>query len=216
MMEPGNHFKNGATLKSHTSKKIKPRNMKTLQVIKGVLLSLIIPILWGCGSDKLSRGNAEKLIKEIHKFPYEETMPFNIAFSENKGGWDNRDELKQLQDEGLLTYHTNPGSWGYDWYEGDLTENGKQYAVSGKYKQKNQFGIEDCCVKDIVVKAAKLYFGEITGIIEYKESNTAVVNYTYVRKEITPFGRIAFQLTEGENNFSHTFTKYDDGWRITK
>lgn len=71
----------------------------------------------------------------------------------------------------------------------------------------------------INVKVAKMDFGEITGILETKETNTAVVNFTYIRKDLTPFGSIKhprseFDLQEGKLNSSRTFTKFDDGWRI--
>ena len=173
--------------------------MKPLQSTKLILLALIIPVLWGCSSDKLSRGKAEKLIKEMHKFPYDETMAFPII----DGGKSAYDEL---QNEGLLTL-SEWNSWGPH-VRGILTEKGKQYVVKDEYGDGifNQY---------IDVKVAKLEFGEITGIVEYKESNAAVVNYTYIRKDLTPFGRIGFRLQEGKNNYSHTFTKYDDGWRIS-
>ena len=57
-------------------------------------------------------------------------------------------------------------------------------------------------------------FGEVTGIIENKESNSSVVNFTIRRINITPFGRIIFNLNQETLNKSENFTKYDDGWRI--
>lgn len=172
--------------------------MKALQVIKLVLLVLTIPLLWGCSNDKLTRGKAEKLIREMYKFPFDENRDFHIEGGE-------RSTYDKLQNEGLLTY-TEYFYFGSH-LQGELTEKGKQYVVSAVKSG-------DAYNKYIVVKAATLDFGEITGIVEYKESNTAVVNYTYIRKNLTPFGRIAFYLQEGPNNYSHTFTKYDDGWRI--
>ena len=57
-------------------------------------------------------------------------------------------------------------------------------------------------------------FGEITGIVERKEFNNAEVNYTVKRINITPFGKLIFNLNEETFNRTATFTKYDDGWRI--
>lgn len=82
-------------------------------------------------------------------------------------------------------------------HNANLTEKGKVYLIS-----------EDN------VEVATIEFGEITGIVERKEFNTAEVNYTLKRTKVTPFERIAFDLTEETMNRNVTFTKYDDGWRI--
>lgn len=50
--------------------------MRTKQAI---LLALIISALWGCGSDKLSRGKAEELIRASYKFPNDEIEAFTIG-----------------------------------------------------------------------------------------------------------------------------------------
>ena len=80
---------------------------------------------------------------------------------------------------------------------GKLTETAKKYITS-----------------DNKVIVATDEFGEITGIVERKELNGAEVNYTLKRTNITPFGRILFNLTETTFNRTATFTKFDDGWRI--
>lgn len=186
--------------------------MKNLQVIKLILFVLIIPLLWGCSSDKLSRGKAEKLIRAINKFPTDEIKEFQTAFPDHWGAG----SLEELQNQGLLTYTKYFAGLGGYWFDAELTEKGKKYAVSDKHGLKNEFGLEDNYNKAITVKIAKLDFGEITGIHENKESNTATVNYTVVRKEITPFGKIEYKLQEGSFNKTITFTKYDDGWRPNK
>jgi len=57
-------------------------------------------------------------------------------------------------------------------------------------------------------------FEKITGIVERKEFKTAEVDYTVKRINITPFGKIIFNINEETFTRSATFTKYDDGWRI--
>jgi hypothetical protein len=69
---------------------------------------------------------------------------------------------------------------------------------------------------EIPVITSHLSFGSITGIVERSGLNLAEVTYTLVRKDITPFGRIIFKLNEETINKVETFTKYDDGWRISK
>jgi len=88
-----------------------------------------------------------------------------------------------------------------------LTEKGKQYATSEPYKTNNMW------IKKINVKGAKLDFGQITGILDQKESNITEVQFQLVR-EANPFGVILRNYTSGTINKTATFKKYDDGWRI--
>lgn len=103
-------------------------------------------------------------------------------------------------------YHNNFGGTFYNFkcirtiaHIATPTEKGKKYITN-----------------DNKVIVATEEFGEVTGIIESKESKSAEVNYTIRRINITPFGRIVFNLNEETYNKSETFTKYDDGWRINK
>ena len=185
--------------------------MKILRNGKIVLLSIIVLFFLGCGSDKLTRGKAEKLIRAAYQFPYDEIKPFEIEYRHL--GYDIRSStMEGLRKEGLLTF-TEISAMGFS-VIGELTESGKQYAITDKYSPTNEFGEKDHYRKQINVRLAKLDFGEITGIVESKESNSAIVNYTVIRKGITPFGRITNDLKEGVVNASASFTKYDDGWRL--
>ena len=56
-------------------------------------------------------------------------------------------------------------------------------------------------------------FVEVNGIVEIKELNSAEVQYTTKRIDITTFGK-AYNISEEVFNNSANFTKYDDGWRI--
>ena len=118
----------------------------------------------------------------------------------------NSREYLNLQELGLLSYSSEFGA-----KEAFLTEKGNQYAVSDKYIDDEGTGFRYRYIK---VKAAKMEFGEILGILAKKELNLAQVDYTLIRKDITPFGRIVFKLDEKTINNSVTFAKYDDGWRI--
>lgn len=42
----------------------------------------------------------------------------------------------------------------------------------------------------VSVRQADLEFGEITGILEFEAENRAIVEYTYKRTNITPFGTV--------------------------
>jgi hypothetical protein len=183
--------------------------MKSIKILAAsILLASVLIFMYSCKSDELSRDTAEKLIKEKFHLPSDEITPFAISDQDGTAMF-HEDEFKILESKGLLTYRKNV-FFGLVSLYGKLTAKGKQYAVSGEYKGTNEHYNQGY----INVKAATLTFGEITGILQNKESNTAKVDYTLLRKDVTPFGRIAFKLNEGTFNKSVTFTKYDDGWRI--
>ena len=78
--------------------------MKILRATKIVVLSLIIPVFLGCGSDKLTRGKAEELIKEAQKFPTDEIEPFEIEYTHL--GYDiRRSTMEKLQKRGYLNIY---------------------------------------------------------------------------------------------------------------
>ena len=129
--------------------------------------------------------------------------------------------FEALEQEGLITYSIqvydvkiNTGPAGYS-YEGwtkvytDIPCIGTVSHVATATEKGNQY-IENG--NNIVV--ATVEFGEVTGIVEREEFKNAEVNYTVRRTNITPFGRILFNINEETINRSVVFTKYDDGWRI--
>lgn len=167
-------------------------------------LLVLISLFNGCSNDNLTRGKAEMLIRELKNFPYYEIKRFETSFPRHSA----TSTIDKLQSEELITYHEYFTGLGGYWISVGLTEKGKQYASSDEKG--------DSFERYIDVKVATLDFGEVTGILYQKELNTATVNYTYIRKDLTPFGKIAFNLTEGPITETHTFTKYDNGWRITE
>lgn len=179
--------------------------MKKIIYTKSFIVFLIIPILFGC-SDNLNRNEAENLIKSKLQLPKEDIRALCV-YDATLSNSITRDNFEQLQNEGLLTY-SECGSGLNSGYCATLTDKGKQYAVSEEYTTDNMY------INNINVRAATIDFGEITGIIEHKEFNVAEVQYTIVRKDITPFGKIAFNIQDGMIAESAMFRKYDDGWRI--
>jgi uncharacterized protein YgiM (DUF1202 family) len=66
------------------------------------------------------------------------------------------------------------------------------------------------------VASSILELHEITGIRLGDGKNTAVVDFTLKRTDVTPFGN-AMELNEGDVIEKQTiFQLYDDGWRITE
>jgi hypothetical protein len=182
--------------------------MKILHYYKSLfLLVFIIPLFIGC-SDNLNRSKAEKIIKEKFQLPNDEIRDLYVYDATLSNNF-TLNLYQKLQNEGLLTF-SECGEGMSRGYCATLTEKGKQYAVSQEYNTDNMY------IHKINVKVSTLDFGEITGIMEQKELNIAEVNYTIVRKDVNPFGRIAFDLNNGTFTKSVTFTKYDDGWRISE
>ncbi len=176
-------------------------------------LSVILFLATSCG--KLSRSKAKEEIIKKYNLPKDEIKAFTIIDGTMYKDLTEKDfKFKELQDEGLLTYYYEGGTGFFGTLKATLTEKGKQFVSLEKYK----VGALDAfaAVDKININVAKLEFGEITGIQEIKQLNSAQVSYTMLRKDITPFGKIAFKLTEESIPCTATFTKYDDGWRIQK
>lgn len=175
--------------------------MKSIKKITAVfLLAISCILLFSCGSKELSRGKAEELIKEKFNIPGNEVKDVNLGYENEVSTMQTYDKLAN---EGLMRCN----HYLLVINSSELTDEGKKYVI-GSTKHDNVNGNDF-----IQVKVADLDFGEITGIVEQKEFNTAEVNYTLIRKNLTPFSA-AFNINEGTINKSATFTKYDDGWRI--
>jgi hypothetical protein len=180
--------------------------MKTKHFTPVLLLIFSLIIINSCSTGQLSRNEAKKQIIEKLGLPQNIEQTFYVTDGTLLHRFDNQ-VYEALQNEGLLTYNTDAGS---NTIYATLTEQGKQYAVSSVFNTDNMY------IQGINVKVAKLDFGEITGIVERKEFNMAQVEYTIVRTEITPFGRIAFKYNESPETKTAVFSKFDDGWRIQK
>lgn len=175
-------------------------------------LSVILFLATSCG--KLSRSKAKEEIIKVYNLPKDEIKLFTVRDGTPSNHITEKNfKYKELQDEGLLTYYYEDGFGYWGTLKATLTEKGKQFASYEKNKV-DAFNFGDADNVNLIV--AKLEFGEITGIQEIKQLNSALVSYTLLRKDITPFGKIAFNLKEETIPYTATFTKYDDGWRIQK
>jgi len=103
-----------------------------------------------------------------------------------------------------------------------LTPNGQQYAAGNPVK-KMSYGSE---ILDQTVYISTAEFGTITGINVVPQYNTATVEWTLIKKP-APFANHANQgsgdyrapissVQSGAVQMTTTFTKYDDGWRISQ
>lgn len=156
----------------------------------------------------LDRATAEKQIRAKYQLPTSEIMSLTVyEYSQSSLA----STFKPLADEGLLTYQLEgPDQYNHSSWRAQLTDKGRQYAVSAVYG-----GNQSTYEEKIDLKGAELDFDQITGIIEKDANSTAEVTYTLKRKNVTPFGKIAFHLGNGVSVIKTvSFSKYDDGWRI--
>lgn len=193
--------------------------------MKKVIYSIITLLVFtACG--ELSRGKAKDEIIKDKQLPQTETVKLNKKFLKDHqyvGGFpkvclnnyerfsQREKQLTELQEKGYITFKD-------DEYYDDcndlytnilLTEKGKKDLVK---EDNGQYEIKLCNIE----------FGEITGIVEYKEFKVADVKYTLVRTNISEFGKLVNSMSSFGGNIESTiphlanFTKYDDGWRIGK
>lgn len=85
-----------------------------------------------------------------------------------------------------------------------VTEKGKPFLI----KEENN---------KIHLLASKFEITDITGIKRENKSSTSTVEYQLKKVEKTPFFDLGnINCYEEGKDYSKTFTKYDDGWRIDK
>ena len=201
--------------------------MSQLRSLFYFLFIAMLIIVSGCGNNKLTRPEAEKMIREKIQLPKDEFKELNTREIKKSGNYfksqtegeapvytgssqdfSKSDLFTNLENNGLITITTeSEESQSTLTYYYDFRFDFKEYYVANFTEKARPF------VNGNSVKVATIEFGEVTGIVERKEANISEVQYTTKRTNITPFGNI---LKVQEEIFNHTvtFTKYDDGWRI--
>jgi hypothetical protein len=176
--------------------------MRSIMALTASLFLIITGI-----NAQLTRTEAAKLIKEKYGYPYDEYKAFTMEIYTSYSA-SIRYTYEKLAAEGLLTW-----KWIKDGakngIEATLTEKGLEYYANDMYSEKYK-GSE----RTMDMRTSRLEFVEITGILMGINNTYATVEFTVIRKDITPFGRIVFFLEEGLIKYSAQFNKYDDGWRI--
>lgn len=108
------------------------------------------------------------------------------------GGWVTVDRTQKLGNVGQPLVH--------------FTEKAKPYLIrlDSHYKD------------DQVVKVADMDLGEVTGIQMEDNNKRAVVEYTVMYKNITPFAKLIHRdLTQPETQHA-SLTLFDSGWKLDK
>ena len=188
-----------------------------------VSLILLIALCTFTACNKLTRGKAKEEIIKKQQLPQSETVKLNKKFLKDHqfvGGFPKvcltigidhfssyEKKLLDLQSQGFITLKD-------DEYYDDcndlytnvlLTEKGKKDLI------KEDDGI-------YTIKLCSIEFGDITGIVEYKEFGGADVHYTLKRTDYTDFGKMVNGNKEQPETIERlaNFTKYDNGWRMGK
>jgi hypothetical protein len=192
-----------------------------MKLLKKLTIPLLITmscfLIFSCSKD-LTRDEAKDLIIKKYGFPKYESNRFykeylqvsiNQGVRDWKGGSIRRnfpENLNSFYKSGLITigekHIQRINNWDgrvKDWlvYTVTLTNEGEKYLIN---ESENEYEVKTCV----------LSFGEITGIQMQKQANGASANYTIIRKA-TPFG---FNVSQGSENRTTTFSLFDDGWRI--
>jgi len=167
---------------------------------KLIYLLAILPLFMNSCSDELAESEAIKIINERYDLPKDiirevklkdETFNVRNAIA----------NYEQLRKQGILTYRTYKAFIGQG-ASASLTNKGKQYLVSENGNT-------------IKVKVAKRKLGSITNIIKITDAFTEV-HYTYIDSDISPFGRVFYNMKEEEKKGIAKFTKSNNGWIIKK
>ena len=175
---------------------------------------------------KLTRPEAEIQIKQKLQLPRDEYKEIELkelqsqvaVFTDTRTG--NKNEQIQtnhdksalffdLEREGLINIRIGKTAL-FDvnlWYMYEKRQDYQTFYIGSFTDQAKPY------VNGNSVKVSSMVFGEVTGIIERKENNSAEVQFTTKRTSLTPFA-IFFRINEQVFNHSATFTKYDDGWRM--
>lgn len=196
--------------------------------MKKILYPIIILLLaTSCGN--LIRGKAKEEIIKNQQLPQSEnaelpkkyrifdelTQYLNVPGFEYYSVYETK--LKALESMGYIILKEEQymydaggivGSWLIKYMNVELTDKGKKDLISDN---ENGYTIKFC----------DLDFGEVTGMVENKAFNLTEVNYTTVRTNVSEFGKGVKELKGGSittMSFNHVarFSKYDDGWRISK
>jgi hypothetical protein len=166
--------------------------------MKKIFYLILISILSFSCSNELDRGDAENQIEDFFEYPNVELIRFPGVTSSQKLN----KKFQSLRGQKYITSRQK-GKYGNEFWV-MMTEIGKGFVHSG-----------EASYNGYQVASSILELDEVTGIRLDDGKNTAVVDYTLKRADVTPFGN-AMEFKEGDVIKKQTvFQLYDDGWRIT-
>ncbi|MFB6457066.1 hypothetical protein ACE38W_17480 [Chitinophaga sp. Hz27] len=170
--------------------------------MKALSILVLGLFLVSCGSKKLSREKAAELIQA--RYPY--TIDWNIYTA-------NPEEAAKLIDtdlekEGFVTVKHKVSYEELGSPIVTFTDKSKPFLLETSEKDKK--------IHMQRVKLAEQHFDAITGMRLLKNDTKAIVEYTLVYKNVSPFVPISTLKIEPKLNRKAYFALYDDGWRIVE
>lgn len=194
----------------------------------GTILILIL-MLFSCKNNKLTRQKAEKMIVEKLQLPTDFLLYYGTTdYFYNRY---NKVDITPISNEIELGLAERANTTFIGRFY-QVTEAGEKYIARNIFKKRNMNDIYKDDIKYLLngqyllgeymvaFRAAKLNFGEITGIQENESKIT--VEYNLRLTEVTPFGKCVYsdnlRRFIQENDIiprKAYFEKYDDGWRIS-
>ncbi|PSK90796.1 hypothetical protein [Taibaiella chishuiensis] len=161
-------------------------------------------LLSSCGNKSIDKATAEKLIVEQNSYP--KPYDWEIFCGDVQ-------EAKRLLDLGLeqdglvIILKSKSLVDSTPWVS--FTDKGKAYLLPTK-EEDRKYNRQN-------IKLADQEFGEITGIVEGgKDNKAAMVEYTLVYKNITPFSKVIKRDLSKPEKHKAYFVRYDTGWKLDK
>ncbi|RAJ80107.1 hypothetical protein CLV59_105214 [Chitinophaga dinghuensis] len=170
--------------------------------MRTLLFILAIASLTACSSKKLSREQASEIIKKA----YPRTIDWDVFTADPQVAA--KALSTQLEQDGYITIQRKQtlSEMGNPFIS--FTEKSKPYLLATPEKDK--------AYKIQKVKLAEQHFNSITGMQLLSNDKKAIVEYTVVYKNVTPFVPISTLKIEPELKRKAYFALYDDGWRIVE
>ncbi|MGN6291211.1 MAG: hypothetical protein ACTHMV_00585 [Chitinophagaceae bacterium] len=161
-------------------------------------------IFTSCSSNNFTREKAQKLIAAEKMYP--KVYTHDIFCGDPKHGLQSIDAGLEKDDYVNVLKTKKFGDADKPWIT--FTDKSTPYLLPTPEKDK-QYNIQS-------VKIADEEFVEITGLRIGQSKKTAMVEYTTVYKNISPFAVLLKTDLKETNNRKAYFALYDDGWRIVK
>lgn len=166
------------------------------------LLGIAVFCLVACSHTKLDKDHATTVIRsakaypKVYEFEINTVDPISAKRVLDAGleetGMVTVDRTQKLRDIGQPLVH--------------FTDKAKPYLlrVDSHYKQ------------DQIVKVADMDLGEVTGIQMRDDGKTAIVEYTVVYKNLTPFAKLVHRDFTRSETKRASLTLFDTGWKLDK
>jgi hypothetical protein len=181
--------------------------MNPLQAIRLIILTLAIPTLLGCNSNKLTRIKAKNLLVEAFGLPKSESVEIKKKYDYMLNSWP-KEMLYALQSKGLIALVDTMEVAVAE----DSTGRAEPYKIVKLTDEGKKYLIEDDVLAGYYnLRSCDVAFGEVTGIQFQEHDKVAVVSYTIIRSNISPFGN---NLLQGTDVQTATLSLESDGWKI--